>query len=51
MGSFNFSDSAATRNDENVLIIHSPSIANVYLSEFAQRWRESKAMPASAFDC
>ncbi len=50
-GSFNFSNSAATKNDENLLIIHSPSIANAYLSEFAQRWRESVAMPASAFDC
>lgn len=50
-GSFNFSNSAATRNDENLLIIHSESIANAYLSEFAKRWRESQEMPASAFDC
>lgn len=51
MGSFNFSGNAANNNDENLLIIHNPSIANAYLSEFAQRWRESEAMPASAFDC
>ncbi len=51
MGSFNFSRSAATSNDENLLIIHNPSIASAYLSEFAQRWRESRPMPADAFDC
>lgn len=51
MGSFNFSNSAATSNDENLLIIHNPTIASAYLSEFAQRWQESNAMPADAFDC
>ncbi|MBN1147604.1 MAG: hypothetical protein JXA78_10140 [Anaerolineales bacterium] len=33
-GSYNFSKSAETRNDENVLILHRPDIAAIYLSEF-----------------
>jgi len=33
-GSYNFSQSAETRNDENVLIIHNPEIAAQYLAEF-----------------
>ncbi len=33
-GSYNFSQSAETKNDENVLIIHSPTIADQYLAEF-----------------
>ena len=34
VGSYNFSKSAETRNDENVLIIHSPGIAEKYRKEF-----------------
>jgi len=33
-GSYNFSRSAEQRNDENVLIIHNPAIAALYLVEF-----------------
>jgi phosphatidylserine/phosphatidylglycerophosphate/cardiolipin synthase-like enzyme len=33
-GSYNFTFSAAARNDENLLVIHSPEIANLYLEEF-----------------
>jgi len=33
-GSYNFSRSAETRNDENTLIIHSPTLASFYISEF-----------------
>jgi phosphatidylserine/phosphatidylglycerophosphate/cardiolipin synthase-like enzyme len=33
-GSYNFSASAAEKNDENVLIIHSPEIAATYLDEY-----------------
>lgn len=33
-GSYNFSASAETRNDENTLIIHNSEIASQYLSEF-----------------
>jgi phosphatidylserine/phosphatidylglycerophosphate/cardiolipin synthase-like enzyme len=33
-GSYNFSSSAETRNDENIVIFHSPEIARFYLQEF-----------------
>lgn len=36
MGSYNFSASAETRNDENVLVIHSPEIAALYVNEFTR---------------
>ena len=35
-GSYNFSHSAETRNDENVLIIYSPQVASWFMEEF---WR------------
>lgn len=34
VGSFNFSDNADSSNDENLLIIHSPSVATQYEQEF-----------------
>jgi len=37
-GSANWSNAAATTNDENVLIVHDPAIANCYLQEFAERY-------------
>lgn len=33
-GSYNFSNNARTRNDENTLIIHDKEVAEVYLGEF-----------------
>jgi phosphatidylserine/phosphatidylglycerophosphate/cardiolipin synthase-like enzyme len=33
-GSYNFSASAETTNDENVLVIYDPVIAQQYLQEF-----------------
>lgn len=36
VGSYNFTRSAETRNDENVLIIHDIEIAGVFLEEFAR---------------
>ncbi len=51
MGSFNFSQSAANDNDENMLIIHNPDLARAYLEEFSRRWAEAQAMPSSAFSC
>lgn len=50
-GSFNFSRNAATSNDENMLIIHDPRVAQVYLDEFFRRWQEAEQIPASAFGC
>jgi phosphatidylserine/phosphatidylglycerophosphate/cardiolipin synthase-like enzyme len=37
-GSYNFSKSAKTRNDENTLVIHSPEIAGLYREEFERVW-------------
>ena len=37
-GSYNFSKSARTRNDENTLIFHSAEVAEIYFSEFERVW-------------
>ncbi|MCK4303874.1 MAG: hypothetical protein KAY24_06520 [Candidatus Eisenbacteria sp.] len=37
-GSANWSTAAFATNDENVLIVHDPSIANQYYQEFAERY-------------
>lgn len=37
-GSFNPTKSAITRNDENILIIHSKDIATEYIKEFEKLW-------------
>ncbi len=39
-GSYNFSSSAETRNDENLLIIHSAEIAHPFLEEFQRVFRQ-----------
>lgn len=41
-GSFNFSESANTRNDENVLIITDPTIAAFFIEEFTAVWAEAQ---------
>ncbi|MGB7876800.1 MAG: phospholipase D-like domain-containing protein [Anaerolineales bacterium] len=35
-GSYNFSRSAETRNDENIVVIYNPEIASFYLKEFGR---------------
>jgi phosphatidylserine/phosphatidylglycerophosphate/cardiolipin synthase-like enzyme len=50
-GSFNFSASAADSNDENILIIHHPGIAEAYMQEFNARWAESEEAPRSELGC
>ncbi|MBP8976702.1 MAG: T9SS type A sorting domain-containing protein, partial [Bacteroidetes bacterium] len=40
-GSHNWSNSAENSNDENTLIIKSPRIANLYLQEFSQRYKDA----------
>ncbi len=40
-GSHNWSGGADTRNDENTLIFHDASIANIFLQEFEARWCEA----------
>jgi phosphatidylserine/phosphatidylglycerophosphate/cardiolipin synthase-like enzyme len=33
-GSYNFTNSAETRNDENLIVLYNPTIANFYMQEF-----------------
>jgi hypothetical protein len=39
-GSHNWSNNAENESDENTLIIHNATIANIYLQEFEKRWGE-----------
>mgnify|MGYP000993161231 CR=1 FL=1 len=39
LGSYNFSQSAETRNDENILIIYNEAIAKQFLMEFERVWK------------
>jgi phosphatidylserine/phosphatidylglycerophosphate/cardiolipin synthase-like enzyme len=40
-GSYNFSNSAENKNDENTLIIHDKTIAGLYLEEFWRVYNEA----------
>lgn len=42
LGSFNFSESANRRNDENVLIVTDPTFASYFIEEFTAIWEEAK---------
>jgi phosphatidylserine/phosphatidylglycerophosphate/cardiolipin synthase-like enzyme len=44
-GSYNFSNNAKTRNDENTLIIHNPEIAELFDDEFERVWGIAKDPP------
>ena len=44
-GSYNFSNNAKTRNDENTLIIHSAEVAVLYRQEFELVWGEAEVSP------
>jgi phosphatidylserine/phosphatidylglycerophosphate/cardiolipin synthase-like enzyme len=39
LGSYNFSQAAETRNDENVLIIYNSAIAQEFIKEFQRIWK------------
>lgn len=41
-GSFNFSDSANRRNDENIVIVHDPTFAGYFVDEFETVWQEAE---------
>jgi phosphatidylserine/phosphatidylglycerophosphate/cardiolipin synthase-like enzyme len=43
MGSFNFSENANRENDENLLIIDNPEIAQSYLAEFQRVYQRAQA--------
>lgn len=40
-GSYNWSSSAESRNDENLIIFHDQSIANLYYQDFRARYKEA----------
>ncbi|MCA9975265.1 MAG: hypothetical protein KC413_05925, partial [Anaerolineales bacterium] len=40
-GSFNFSDSANSRNDENIVIVHDPTFTSYFIEEFETVWEEA----------
>jgi phosphatidylserine/phosphatidylglycerophosphate/cardiolipin synthase-like enzyme len=40
-GSHNWTATAETKNDENLLVIHDAAVVNIYLQEFEARWKES----------
>ncbi len=42
LGSYNFSQSAETTNDENLIIVYDPVIAAQFLLEFQRVWDEAK---------
>jgi len=50
-GSLNFSDSAVEGNDENVVIIEDPALADQFLAEFDRRWAEATQPAAGVFSC
>ncbi len=41
MGSYNFTNSAETRNDENLVVIYDPFIASQYLAEFQRDFSQA----------
>lgn len=40
-GSHNWTNAADTRNDENVIMIHDATVANIFLQEFEARWKST----------
>jgi len=50
-GSFNFTNTADTANDDNILVIHSPEIAALYNQEFQRLNSIAATPPASEIDC
>ncbi|MEO1714552.1 MAG: phospholipase D-like domain-containing protein, partial [Bacteroidota bacterium] len=40
-GSYNWTNAAENRNDENTLVIHDADIANQFVQEFEERWGEA----------
>jgi phosphatidylserine/phosphatidylglycerophosphate/cardiolipin synthase-like enzyme len=42
LGSYNFSRSAEISNDENVLIIHDPAVASLFVEEFGRIYQQAR---------
>jgi phosphatidylserine/phosphatidylglycerophosphate/cardiolipin synthase-like enzyme len=50
-GSFNISNNATNRNDENMVIIEDPDLAAQYIAEFERVSLQSEIPPREAIDC
>src|SRR6185503_14895871 len=50
-GSFNFSSNATENNDENVIIIDNPTMANLYTQEFGKLWSIATDLDPAKFPC
>lgn len=50
-GSFNFSNSAAQNNDENIVIIRDQVIASLYLEEWRRVWDSAREVPPGEVNC
>ena len=50
-GSFNFTKSADQENDDNVLVVHNPDLAKLYLQEFSSIWGQGKSPDATKITC
>ena len=50
-GSFNFSSNATENNDENVIIVDNPQIANLYTQEFQRVWAIATDPDPAKFPC
>jgi phosphatidylserine/phosphatidylglycerophosphate/cardiolipin synthase-like enzyme len=50
-GSFNFSTNATESNDENVIIIDNPDIANLYMQEFGRIWNIATDPEPAGLSC
>jgi len=50
-GSFNFTKSADKANDDNILVIHSPAVAALYLSEFNRIYGTGNTPNPADIDC
>ena len=42
LGSYNFTASADERNDENLLIIHDPEVAALFVEEFGRVYEQAR---------
>jgi phosphatidylserine/phosphatidylglycerophosphate/cardiolipin synthase-like enzyme len=48
-GSHNWSTAADTRNDENTVVIHDDTIANIFYQEFSRRFKDETGTPLKGF--
>lgn len=47
-GSYNYSTAATVRNDENIVIVHDATIANIYYQEWAKRFQDAGGVVITA---